>query len=134
MTRFTTAEAERVRSLARHYGVTISALGYYPNPLAADEAEAAVAIDHLKNVISASALLGINQINTFIGRDPLRSLADNWSVFDERWPAIVRHAEASSVRIGIENCPMFFSQDEWPGGKNLATSPGNWRERHRDLR
>ena len=128
VTHFTTAEAEHVRSLARHYGVAISALGYYPNPLAADEAEAAVAIDHLKKVITASALLGINQVNTFVGRDPHRSLADNWSVFDERWPALVRHAEASSVRIGIENCPMFFSQDEWPGGKNLATSPRNWRE------
>src|SRR5687768_5206787 len=67
-------------------------------------------------------------MNTFIGRDHTRSLADNWRIFEERWPEIVRHAEREGVRIGIENCPMLFSQDEWPGGKNLAVSPKSWRE------
>ncbi len=125
---FSAAEADRVRSLAKHYGVSISALGYYPNPLVADEAEATVYIEHLKKVISASAQLGVGIANTFIGRDHRRSLADNWAIFDERWPEIVSHAEREGARIGIENCPMFFSQDEWPGGKNLASSPRNWRE------
>jgi sugar phosphate isomerase/epimerase len=32
------------------------------------------------------------------------------------------------VRIGIENCPMIFSLDEWPGGDNLAHSPAVWRD------
>ncbi len=114
-------------------GISLSGLGYYPNPLTADAAEAATYIDHLKKVITAAALLGVNQVNTFIGRDPARSLADNWKVFDERWPAIVRHAEQFRVRIGIENCPMYFSADEWPGGKNLATSPRNWRELFRRM-
>ena len=31
------------------------------------------------------------------------------------------------MRIGIENCPMLFTADEWPGGKNLAISPAIWR-------
>ncbi|MHC4177382.1 MAG: sugar phosphate isomerase/epimerase family protein, partial [Planctomycetota bacterium] len=26
-----------------------------------------------------------------------------------------------------ENCPMFFGDDEWPGGKNLAHCPAIWR-------
>lgn len=125
---FGAEDAARVKALAARYGVGISGLGYYPNPLVADENEAAVYLAHLKKVIDASALLGIRQVNTFIGRDPARSLADNWALFDERWPDVVRHAEAASVRIGIENCPMFFTADEWPGGKNLATSPRNWRE------
>ena len=29
--------------------------------------------------------------------------------------------------MGIENCPMLFTADEWPGGKNLAVSPSIWR-------
>ena len=128
VTHFAPEDAAAVQELARRHGVTISGLGYYPNPLVADEAEAAVYLDHLKKVIAASALLGVNQVNTFIGRDPVRSVADNWKIFDERWPAVIRHAEAAGVRIGIENCPMLFSQDEWPGGKNLATSPKLWRE------
>ena len=31
------------------------------------------------------------------------------------------------VRIGIEHCPMPFTEDEWPGGKNVATTPAVWR-------
>ena len=124
----TPAEATRVRALAGAHGLSISGLGYYPNPLAADEREAAVYLEHLKKVISASAALGVNLVNTFVGRDPARPVADNWRVFDERWPAVIRHAESLGVRIAIENCPMFFSGDEWPGGKNLASSPALWRE------
>jgi sugar phosphate isomerase/epimerase len=37
------------------------------------------------------------------------------------------------VRIGIENCPMLFSKDEWPGGKNIATSPKLWRRLFNDV-
>ncbi len=126
-------EADAVLALCARHGVALSGLGYYPNPLTADEREASVAIGHLKKVISAAALLGVNQVNTFIGRDPTRPLADNWRVFDERWPGIVGHAESLGVRIGIENCPMFFTQDEWPGGKNIAVSPRNWREMFRRI-
>lgn len=105
-----------------------SALGYYPNPLCADEKEADVYISHLKRVISAAPQLGLDTVNTFVGRDHTRSVKDNWALFQERWPGIVRHAEASGVRIAIENCPMLFTNDEWPGGKNLAVSPKIWRE------
>src|SRR5208282_3329653 len=67
-------EADGILALCERHGVKLSGLGYYPNPLAADEREAAVCIEHLKKVISAAALLGVNQVNTFIGRDPVRSL------------------------------------------------------------
>jgi len=133
VSRFGRPEADAVMALCARHGVTLSGLGYYPNPLSADEQEASVCIGHLKKVISAAALLGVNQVNTFIGRDPVRPAADNWRVFDERWPGIVRHAEGAGVRIGIENCPMYFTQDEWPGGKNLAVSPRNWREMFRRI-
>ena len=114
--------------LADQHRVTISALGYYPNPLCASSEEAQVYIDHLKRVISAAQKLGVNQVNTFVGRDQGRSLKENWTLFEDRWPAIIHHAESCSVRVGIENCPMLFTNDEWPGGKNLAVSPAIWRE------
>ena len=31
------------------------------------------------------------------------------------------------MKITIENCPMIFSYDEWPGGNNIAWSPMIWR-------
>ena len=121
-------EVEQISAMRKKYGVSISGLGYYPNPLVADEAEASVYIEHIKKVIEASSKLGINRMNTFIGRDHTRSLKDNWVLFDERWPAIIKHAEKHGVRVGIENCPMYFSGDEWPGGKNMAINPAVWRE------
>jgi len=124
---FTEADARDVNELCAESGVTISGLGYYPNPLTPDKTEAQVYVDHIKKVIEASALLGVNKMNTFIGRDWTKSVDDNWPRFLEVWPPIVELAEQCGVRIGIENCPMLFSADEWPGGKNLAHCPAVWR-------
>jgi len=117
----------QILDLVQKHGVSISALGYYPNPLCANAEEAEISILHLAAVITAAQKLEVYQVNTFVGRDHLRSMEENWALFDERWPGIVQHAENCHVRIGIENCPMLFSNDEWPGGKNLAVSPLVWR-------
>jgi sugar phosphate isomerase/epimerase len=117
----------RIGELTKSTGVRISGLGYYPNPLTADRAEAQTYIDHIRKVIDASALLGINVMNTFIGRDPKLSVDENWPRFMEVWPPIIQYAESKGVNVGIENCPMSFTRDEWPGGKNLAQSPAVWR-------
>ena len=123
----TETEASRINQLLASKGVSISGLGYYPNPLAPDPAEAGVYIEHLKKVIAGAKLLGIGVVNTFIGRDWTKSVDDNWPRFREVWPALVNCARDHGVRIGIENCPMLFSADEWPGGKNLAHCPAVWR-------
>jgi sugar phosphate isomerase/epimerase len=125
--------AQRVNSLAHEHGVAISGLGYYPNPLAADAAEARVGVEHLRAVIRAAQLLGLTQVNTFAGRDPSMSVDAQWPRFLETWRPLVAHAEAHGVRIGIENCPMLFTADEWPGGKNLATTPAIWRRMFADI-
>jgi sugar phosphate isomerase/epimerase len=67
------AEVKRIKALTKKYGVTISGLGYYPNPLVADKKEARVYIDHIRLVIDAAKKLGVNQMNTFIGRDHTKS-------------------------------------------------------------
>lgn len=124
---FSENDAAATLALAQKYGVAISGLGYYPNPLVADRAEAQVYIDHIKKVIRAAAMLGINRMNTFVGRDHTKSVDDNWPRFLEVWTGVIRYAESQNVRVGIENCPMIFTHDEWPGGKNLATTPAIWR-------
>ena len=133
VTGFTPDMAARTRQLGQPAGVAISGLGYYPNPLSPDMAEAAVAVDHLGLVIQAAALLGVPQVNTFVGRDWSKSIDANWPRFLQTWRPLVALAEDLGVRIGIENCPMLFSQDEWPGGKNLATSPAIWRRMFADI-
>jgi sugar phosphate isomerase/epimerase len=124
---FSAGDARRVQDIMAGAGVSISGLGYYPNPLAADLNEARVYVEHIKKVIQAAKLLGVGVVNTFIGRDPKLSVDENWPRFMSTWPALVKFAEEQGVRIGIENCPMLFTRDEWPGGKNLATTPTIWR-------
>ncbi|MCA9265768.1 MAG: sugar phosphate isomerase/epimerase [Planctomycetales bacterium] len=108
-------------------GVQISALGYYPNPLTPDTQEAQAACEHIRRVIEATRRLGLDRMNTFIGRDWKLSVDDNWPRFLEIWKPLIAFADDHGVRIGIENCPMSFTADEWPGGKNLATTPAIWR-------
>jgi len=114
-------------------GVTLSSLGYYPNPLSPDVAESALAVAHIRQVIQAARALGLDCVTTFAGRDWTRSVDDNWPRFLEVWRPLIAFAEDHGVKIGIENCPMLFSRDEWPGGKNLATSPAIWRRMFEDI-
>lgn len=127
------AKVDQIRALCEHTGVAISGLGYYPNMLSPNPEEAKACLQHLKKVISASAKLGVGLVNTFIGRDWTRSVEDNWTCFLEVWKPLIAYAEEQGVRIGIENCPMLFTRDEWPGGKNLATSPAIWRRMFADI-
>jgi sugar phosphate isomerase/epimerase len=116
----------KVRGLVHKTGVQISGLGYYPNPLHPEPAHRERVVGHLKKVIQAAPRFGVPVVNTFIGRDWHKSVKDNWPLFDQVWPDIMKCAEQAGVRIGIENCPMLFSNDEWPGGANLATTPAIW--------
>jgi sugar phosphate isomerase/epimerase len=114
-------KVDSIQSFLKEKGTSISGLGYYPNPLEADEKNATAYIEHIKKVIDAANQLGLENINTFIGRDHQRNLEDNFNKFKKVWPPIVRYAEDRKVKIGIENCTMFFTNDEWPGGKNMAS-------------
>lgn len=133
VTDFDVAEAQQVREVLSSAGVEISGLGYYPNPLTPDHEEADQYIEHIKRVICAAELLGVGQMNTFIGRDWTKSVDDNWPRFLKVWKPLIAFAEDHGVRIGIENCPMLFTADEWPGGKNLATCPAVWQRMFEDI-
>ncbi|MBI1346317.1 TIM barrel protein [bacterium] len=130
---FTEAKADDVRSVMFDAGVSISSLGYYPNPLSPHVEEAEVAVEHLKRVILGAEMLGLSRVTTFIGRDWTKSVDDNWPRFLATWTPLIQFAEDHGVHIGIENCPMLFTKDEWPGGKNLAISPAIWRRMFNDI-
>ena len=125
-----TLDAEKATSIVgglAERGLVISALAYYPNPLHPDPETAGAAREHIKRVIVAAELLGVEVVGTFVGRDKDKSLDENFEQFEKVWPALVRFAADHGRKIAIENCPMIFSGDEWPGGDNLAYSPRIWR-------
>jgi sugar phosphate isomerase/epimerase len=113
-------------TIGRH-GLEISALAYYPNNLHPDPAEREAANAHLRRVVEAAQALGVGVVGTFVGRDRAKNVPESID-FRTVWPALVEHAAERDVRIAIENCPMIFSHDEWPGGTNLASTPAIWDE------
>ncbi len=124
---------DEIHNTLEQNGVTISGLGYYPNPLEDNKKNADRYIKHIKKVIDASGQLGLKNVNTFIGRDHKSGVEDNFKRFRKVWPGIIKYAEKRKVKVAIENCPMFFSNDEWPGGKNLASSPAIWRRMFKEI-
>ena len=121
-------KAKEIRKMLDGYGLVISALGYYPNPLHPDAEHRNTVIAHLKKVIEAAALLEVPVVGTFIGKDKDKTVPANLEQYARIWPPIVKFARDHGVKIGIENCPMLFSYDEWPGGNNLASTPAIWRK------
>ena len=108
-------------------GLSISGLGFYPNPLHPDPAHREQVIGHLKHVITAAEKMNVALVNTFMGGDGTKSQDENWEVALQVWPDIVKFAQDHGRKITIENCPMIFSRDEWPAGHNIAWSPYIWR-------
>jgi len=117
---------KEIRALFEDHKVSISGLGYYPNPLDEQIEKRSYFQEHLKKVILAAAALEIPVVNTFIGRNQFLNLEENFKLFTNVWSPIIDIAQANGIKIGIENCPMIFTYDEWPGGKNLAINPQIW--------
>src|SRR5205823_3427348 len=121
-------DADAVRALLAQHGLEISALAYYPNNLHPDAANRGEVNAHLRKVVDAAQQLRVGIVGTFVGNDPAKPPLENMRTFRDVWPPLVAHAEERGVKIAIENCPMIFSYDEWPGGTNLARSPAVWQE------
>ena len=116
-----------IKKYTEDRNVTISGIGYYPNPLSSDPEVREVSITHIKECIKGAEKLGVPVVNTFIGKNRTATPEKNWEEFMSVWPDIIAFAEKHKVKIGIENCPMYF-RDEWPSGDNLACSPAFWRK------
>ena len=120
--------AKHILDYAKDSGIKISALAFYPNTMDSDPAKRKANVEHLKTVIKASAKLKVNMVTTFIGRDQNLTVEENLKLVKKVWPPIIKLAEELKVKIAIENCPMLFGVDQWPGGQNLMTTPAIWRE------
>lgn len=117
-----------IKDYCKNKNIEISSLAFYPNTMDSNLEKRAANIAHLKKVINMSKLLGVNMVTTFIGRDQTKTVEENLEIFKTVWPEIIAFAEEKGVKVAIENCPMLFGADQWPGGQNLFTTPKLWRE------
>jgi sugar phosphate isomerase/epimerase len=123
----TPALGSEILGMLADKGLSVSALGYYPNPLHTDAAHRDSVVGHLKKVITAAGIMKVAVVNTFVGGDRNFTVDENWTRAVEVISPIVAHARDQGVRLAFENCPMIFSRDEWPGGHNIAYAPRIWR-------
>ncbi len=121
-------KAKEISKMLDGYGLTVSSLAYYPNPLHPEADHRETVIAHLKKVIEGAALLEVPVVGTFVGKDKNKTVPQNLEDYTKIWPPIVKFAKDHGVKIAIENCPMIFSYDEWPGGNNLASTPAIWHK------
>jgi sugar phosphate isomerase/epimerase len=133
VTTLTKSKAQEILGQCQDQGVSISALGYYPNMLDPNPETTRVAVAHFKKVIAAAPKLGPNLVTGFVGRDWTKTVDENWPRFLKIWTPIIQLAEDHGVKVAIENCPMSFTRDEWPAGKNLMTTPAIWRRAFNDI-
>ncbi len=119
------AKAVQIKKLLEDNNIGISALAYYPNNLEPNIEMREKNHNHLKKVIDAASILGVEYVGTFIGGDKYKSIEENLEEFSKVFPAIVGYAEEKNVKIIIENCPM---HDFWKTGYNLAFSPIIWEK------
>lgn len=128
MNGFNRERANYYKEYCRRKRIEISSLAYYPNMMDPDMEKREANILHLKKLMEASAAMEIGMVSTFIGRVPYKTVEENLDEYEKVWEPLVRYAEKLDVRIAVENCPMLFTKDEWPGGQNLAATPAVWRE------
>jgi len=119
---------QHIMDYSKETKVEISSLAYYPNPMDGDLEKRSVAINHLRKLIQASTKLGIGMVTTFIGRDQTKTVEENLELVKEIWPPLLELAREQNVKVAIENCPMLFGSDQWPGGQNLMTTPSIWKQ------
>lgn len=122
------AYAKHILDYSKEKNVEISSLAYYPNTMDGNQEKRNAAVSHLKNLILASHKLGVGMVTTFIGRDQAKTVEENLELVKEVWPSIIKVAEENHVKVAIENCPMLFGADQWPGGQNLMTTPAVWKK------
>lgn len=129
----TAARADEIVAELADSGITASALGYYPNNLDPDPETRAAVNAHTIAVIQSAALMKVPVVSTFIGADRRLNQDENYAMALDVFRPIMNAADDCGVKIAIEHCPMIFSNDEWPGGKNVAYNPRIWRRMFEDF-
>lgn len=122
----TDARIKEIKADLDSKDIEISALGFYPNVLSEDEEAGKEAQRYLKKVVELAARMEVGVVSTFAGRRKSRPVQESFAPFKEVFSSVMELAEAKSIRVAIENCPM---HDFMTGtGENIAYSPELWDE------
>jgi sugar phosphate isomerase/epimerase len=128
---FTAARAARVQKAMAATGVGLSDLGYFDNMLHHDGAIRQKKHDFMLRVFDAAALLGVDAVCGFVGRNQQHSMDQNLGDFEEQFVPLLKAARSRGLTYRVEQCPMpgWTTGDNWHN--NIAYAPGPWIALHR---
>jgi sugar phosphate isomerase/epimerase len=128
---FDKARASRVQAAIRSIGTRISDLAYFDNLLHHDAATRKKKHDFLMRVFDAAALLGVDAVCGFVGRNQQRSMDENLVDFEQQFVPLLKEAKSRGLTYRVEQCPMpgWTTGDNWHN--NIAYTPGAWIALHK---
>ena len=128
---FDKARATRVQAAIASTGTRISDLAYFDNLLHHDAATRKTKNQFLLRVFDAAALLGVDAVCGFVGRNQQRSMDQNLRDFEEHFVPLLKEARTRGLTYRVEQCPMpgWTTGDNWHN--NIAYTPGAWIALHR---
>jgi sugar phosphate isomerase/epimerase len=112
----------KIKSLLEKFGLEISCLSWYTNPLAGENGQSQFT-KHLTKLIDAASLLGVKNVSTFTGYIPGYSIEENINAIAGIFPPLLTYAGNKNVNILLENTPMLVGEDH---AGNFAFSPEIW--------
>ena len=128
---FDKTRATRVRAALTATGIGLSDIGYFDNLLHHDRAVRQKKHDFMMRMFDAAALLGVDAVCGFVGRNQERSMDQNLLDFEEHFIPLLEAARARGITYRVEQCPM----PGWTTGdnfhNNIAYTPGTWIALHR---
>jgi len=128
---FNKDRARRVLAALDEYKVGLSDVGYFDNLLHHDPALRKKKHDFMLRVFDSAALLGVDAVCGFVGRNQQLSMDENLIDFEQSFIPLLKEAKARGLVYRIEQCPM----PGWTTGdnfhNNIAYTPGTWIALHR---
>jgi len=123
--------ARRVQAALKEYRVGISDIGYFDNMLHHDPAIRKKKHDFMMRVFDTAAMLGVDAVCGFVGRNQQRSMDQNLEDFREWFVPLLKEAKSRGLTYRVEQCPMpgWTTSDNFHN--NIAYTPGTWIALHR---
>jgi sugar phosphate isomerase/epimerase len=128
---FDRERARRVQGALTTHRIGITEVGYFDNMLHHDAAVRQKKDDFMRRVFDAAALLGVNAVCGFVGRNQQHSMDQNLLDFEEWFVPLLKDAKSRGLTYRVEQCPM----PGWTTGdnfhNNIAYTPGAWIALHK---
>jgi sugar phosphate isomerase/epimerase len=128
---FDKARASRVATAIKETRVEISDISYFDNMLHDDPSIRQKKHDFMLHVFDAAALLGLDAVCGFVGRNVKLGMDQNLDMFEQVFVPLLQEARSRGLQYRVEQCPMpgWNPTDAWHN--NIAYAPGPWIALHR---